>query len=89
MQVLCKTTSHAADVSCSVCGQGFALYWERQNKMERAAALGEIAKTLRGHHRDKSGPEAHPQRGFLAPEWKGRETVSGAAVLGNAPSWAL
>jgi hypothetical protein len=89
MQVMCKTTSHAADVCCSVCGQGFALYWERQNKMERTQVLSQIAKTLRGHHRDKSGPEAHPQRGFLFPEWNSREAVSGAAVLGSAPTWAL
>ena len=89
MQVMCKTTSLAADVCCSVCGQGFALYWERHNKMERAQALGEIARTLRSHHRDKLGPEAHPQRGFLVPEWKGPASVSGAAVLGSAPTWAL
>ena len=68
MQVICKITNQAADVCCSVCGQGFALYWERHNRMERTQALSEIAKTLRSHHRDKSGPEAHPQRGFLVPE---------------------
>jgi hypothetical protein len=89
MQVLCKVTSSAADVCCSVCGQGFALYWERQNKIERAQALSEVAKTLRSHHRDKSGPEAHPQRGFLVPEFRGPASDSGAAVLGSAPSWAL
>lgn len=89
MQVLCKTTSNAADVCCSVCGQGFALYWERHTKMERAQALGEIAKTLRGHHHDKSGPEAHPQRGFLVPDGKGPVAFSGASSLGHAPSWAL
>jgi len=89
MQVLCKVTSSAANVCCSVCGQGFALYWERQNKMERTHALGEIAKTLRSHHRDKSGPEAHPQRSFMVPEFNGPVSDSGAAVLGKAPSWAL
>ncbi len=89
MQVMCKTTNQAASVCCSVCGQGFALYWERHNKMERTQALSEIAKTLRSHHRDKSGPEAHPQRGFLVPEGRGPASVSGAAVLGSAPSWAL
>ncbi|HTX77391.1 MAG TPA: hypothetical protein VMD29_14365 [Terracidiphilus sp.] len=89
MQVLCKATSHAADVCCSVCGQGFAVYWERTTKMERVQALSEIGKTLRAHHQDKSGPEAHPQRGFLVPELRGPIAFSGAAVVGNAPSWAL
>jgi hypothetical protein len=89
MQVLCKATSNTSDVCCSVCGQGFALYWERTTKMERAQALAEIGKTLRAHHQDKSGPEAHPQRGFLVPEWRGSVAVSGAAVHGHAPSWAL
>lgn len=89
MQVLCKTTSHAADVSCTVCGQGFALYWERHTRMERAQALHEIARTLRAHHGTKSGPEAHPQRGFLVPDGRGPIAASGAAVLGHAPSWAL
>ncbi len=89
MQVMCKTTNQAANVCCTVCGQGFALYWERHNKMERAQALSEIAKTLRSHHRDKSGPEAHPQRGFLVPEGRGPVSVSGASALGSAPSWAL
>ncbi len=89
MQVLCKSSSSAADVSCSVCGQGFALYWERQTRTERAIALAEIGKTLRGHHRDKSGPEAHPQSGFLVPESNGPAAIPGASVLGSAPSWAL
>lgn len=89
MQVLCKVTSSAADVSCSVCGQGFALYWERQNRTERANVLQEIGRTLRGHHGNKSGPEAHPQRGFLVPDGNGPMHFSGASVTGNAPSWAL
>lgn len=89
MQVLCKCSSDAANVCCSVCGQGFALYWERQTKMERAQALQEIAKALRSHHRDKSGPEAHPQRSFLVAAGNGATTYSGAVVVGHAPSWAL
>ena len=89
MQVICKVTSSAADVCCSVCGQGFALYWERHTRTERAQALREIGKTLRSHHSSKSGPEAHPQRGFLVPEQTGPMPVSGASVMGYAPPWAL
>lgn len=89
MQVLCKTTKDQADTCCSVCGQQFVLFWERQTKSERAHALKEIDKTLRSHHYNQAGPEAHPSRGFLVPEWKGPVAYSGAAILGNAPSWAL
>jgi hypothetical protein len=86
---MCKSSNQEAETCCSVCGQGFALYWERQNKMERAATLKEVAKTLRSHHKKQAGPEAHPDRGFLVPEWNGPAAFSGAAILGNAPSWAL
>lgn len=89
MQVLCKSSSQAVETCCSVCGQGFVLYWERQTKMERAQAMVEIARTLRSHHSRQAGPEAHPQRGFLVPEWNGPLAFSGAAILGHAPSWAL
>jgi hypothetical protein len=89
MQVLCKSSKGAFETSCSVCGQGFVLFWERQTKMEKATALREVAKILRGHHNRKAGPEAHPDRGFLVPEWDGPIAFSGAALLGSAPSWAL
>ncbi|HEY1986695.1 MAG TPA: hypothetical protein VGG85_14865 [Terracidiphilus sp.] len=89
MQVLCKSSNEYAETNCSVCGQGFALYWERPTKNERTLALREIEKTLRSHHYNQAGPEAHPNRGFLVPEWKGAVAFSGAAILGNAPSWAL
>lgn len=89
MQVLCKSNDEESEVCCSVCGQGFSLFWERQNKMERAEALREIAKALRSHHTEEAGPEAHPQHGFLVPAWNGPIAFSGAAILGNAPSWAL
>ncbi|KAA6463043.1 hypothetical protein DYQ86_06835 [Acidobacteria bacterium AB60] len=89
MQVLCKSSNDHVETNCSVCGQGFVLFWERQTKMEKATALQEIARTLRGHHDRIGGPDAHPNRGFLVPEWNGPVAFSGAAILGNAPSWAL
>jgi hypothetical protein len=89
MQVLCKSTSATPEMCCSVCGQGFVLFWERQTKSERAHTMREIAKALRGHHHDVSGREAHPRRGFIVPDANGPAEFSGAATLGNAPSWAL
>jgi hypothetical protein len=89
MQVLCKTTSDSPNLCCTVCGQGFVLLWERQSKAERAMALRDIAKALRGHHHKLSGRGAHPQQGFVVADGNGSSTFSGAAIAGNAPSWAL
>jgi hypothetical protein len=89
MQVLCKSAEENAETHCCVCGQGFVIFWERQSRAERTEALREIQKTLRGHHRDQSGPAAHPRSGFVIPEWDKPVAFSGAAILGHAPSWAL
>lgn len=89
MQVLCKGTNGNSEVQCCVCGQGFVMFWERQSRTERAEAVHEIQETLRNHHRNHPGPEAHPSGGFLVPEWNGPIAYSAAAMLGHAPSWAL
>jgi hypothetical protein len=89
MQVLCKSTNGNAETHCCVCGQGFVMFWERQSRKERVEAMKEIQNTLRHQHRNQRGPEAHPRGSFLVPEWNSSDSRSGAAVLGNAPSWAL
>jgi hypothetical protein len=89
MQVLCKGTQFEADFHCEVCGQGFALFWERATREERAQAIQEIQETMRRHHLASPAADAHPQSGFLVPEWNGPIAFSGAAILGNAPAWAL
>jgi len=93
MQVICKSTDEkmeaAAETHCCVCGQGFVMFWERQTRMERAEAMREIQKVLVSHHNHSAGTKAHPDRGFLVPQWDGPIAYSGAAILGNAPSWAL
>lgn len=89
MQVLLKSSNENAETRCGVCGQGFVLYWERQTRAEQAAALKEVETTLRNHHCNGSGAAVHPDHGFLVPAWDGPVAFSGAAILGNAPSWAL
>jgi len=89
MQVLCKSTNGSAEAHCCVCGQGFVMFWERQSRSERAEAIREIQMTLRHQHRHLKGPEAHPNGGFLVPEWKASNAASSAANVGQAPSWAL
>jgi hypothetical protein len=89
LQVLCKRSDENAEAHCGVCGQGFALYWERQTGMDKTEALKEIQKTLRKHHEGEAGDHTHPDHGFLVPEWDGPIAFSGAAILGNAPDSAL
>ena len=89
MQVLCKSTKGNAETYCCVCGQGFVMFWDRQSHCERTDALKELQTALRRQHRNQPGPEAHPQGGFLVPEWPGSNFASEAAVLGHAQSWDL
>ena len=89
MQVLLKSSNECAETRCSVCGHGFAMYWERQTLEEQAEALHEVGVTLESHHRGANGVGAHPDHGFVVPAWDGPVAFSGAAILGNAPAWAL
>jgi hypothetical protein len=89
MQVLCKSSDESVEARCSICGQGFALYWERQTAHDRESALEVVGAELRSHHSVKEGAAAHPERGFLVPAWSGAIAFSGAAILGNAPTSAF
>jgi len=88
MQVLLKSVENDAETRCSICGQGFVMFWERQTKAERAEALREVEATLRLQHHTGNA-QVHPEKGFLVPAWDGPVAFSGAAILGNAPVWAL
>ncbi len=89
MQVLCKSTNGNAETRCCVCGQGFVMFWERQSRTERVQVMKEIQTTLRHHHRNQGGKEAHPTGTFLVPEWNDSTSATSAAFRGSAPSWAL
>lgn len=93
MQVLCKKSEAIADatnqICCSVCGQAFTLFWERNSLAEQRAQHPEVLAALRAHHSNSDGTEAHPRAGFTLPTWSGIPAFSGAALLGGAPAWAL
>ena len=89
MQVLCKATKGNAETHCCICGQGFIMFWDRQSRNERVAALQEIQETLRRHHRTASGPEAHPIAGFPVPDWKGSSDLPGVAHCGTTLTWGI
>jgi hypothetical protein len=89
MQVLCKKTNGNAEAHCCVCGQGFVMFWDRQSRTERTAALHEIHEVLRRHHRNSPNLEAHPNDSFLVPEWSGNNAMAGAKAQGIPPIWDL
>jgi hypothetical protein len=89
MQVLCKSSDERVEIRCGICGQGFALYWERQTPQEQSEARADVEAALIDHHRGDSNASAHPGRGFLVPAWDGPIAFSGAAMLGNVPNSAL
>ena len=89
MQVLCKATNGNAETHCCICGQGFVMFWDRQSRNERAAALREIQETLRRHHRTAPGPEAHPVTGFPFPDWSGSNEWVGVSHSGTASTWGI
>jgi hypothetical protein len=89
MQVLCKKSMTSCDIRCKVCGQGFVVFWERHSRDEQAEAVRLLTDEIRNHHSNNDGAEAHPEYGFNLPAWDGIAAFSGAAVLGNAPTWAV
>jgi len=89
MQVLCKASNTSNDVRCSVCGQGFLVYFTRTSPAERAQSRKEVLEALRNHHVTSNHSAAHPTNGFNLPAWSGAPEHSAAALLGNAPAWAV
>lgn len=85
MQVFCLATSEFADIQCNVCGQKYALYFERKSYEERMAAVKMVIETLERHHRDGAEASVHPPKAFNVPAWHGTPHMSGAALLGGAP----
>jgi hypothetical protein len=87
MQVLVRKSDKQQDVRCTICDQGFRLYWERTSMAERATMRSMILGELRGHHAQEKGnnqaPSAHPETPFNLPSWAGSPQFSGAALLGG------
>jgi hypothetical protein len=88
MQVYFESTNQNANTHCCVCGQGFALSWERKPNLKITDILFEIQKSLCDHHHDQKGPQAHPQSGIVDPDWNGR-MIPSVAIMGNARMSAI
>ncbi|MDQ2832541.1 MAG: hypothetical protein M3Y50_02135 [Acidobacteriota bacterium] len=93
MQVLLKRSEFRQDVRCSVCGQGFRLYWEPTLLSERDTMRIILLADLRQHHAIEQGgdpsPAAHPADLFRLPNWVEPPRLSRAARLHPRPIAAL
>src|SRR5271167_4117892 len=72
MQVLLRKSDEKHDLTCSVCGQGFRLYWERPVPAEQEAMRATVQEELRQHHSGVPAdlsPAAHPASPFNVPSW--------------------
>jgi hypothetical protein len=84
MQVLLKRSEEKKDIQCSVCKQGFRLYWERTSAAERETMRAIIqGELIRQHDNKINVRDAHPAMPFNLPEWSGEPQFSGAALLGG------
>jgi hypothetical protein len=91
-QVLCKLSNDASDVRCTICGQGFLVYWSRFSRPEQEVSRRLIQDSLRNQHAHSlaSGEPvgAHPRTGFNVPEWSGVPDFSAAALLSGVTAHA-
>lgn len=69
MQVLVRKSDIAADCTCSICGQGFSLYWETGTAEEQARAHIEVRDAIHAQHLHSGGRSAHPEVPFTVPNW--------------------
>jgi hypothetical protein len=90
MQVLLRRSDFRQDIRCSVCGQGFRLYWELNSPAERATMRSIVLGELHEHHsREQGGNKtaaAHPQDLFRLPTWLGSPQFSRTALLASPAS---
>jgi len=89
-QVLCTRSNDGNDVRCSVCGQGFLVFWSRFSRKEQEECRVLVQDALRKHHAAKgeSAAAAHPDEGFTVPEWTGSPDFSAAALLNGSENGA-
>jgi hypothetical protein len=83
MQVLLRKSEIKQDIHCSVCHQGFRIYWERTSPAERATMRTVVEAELRRQHTEDRTPAVHPETAFNLPKWSGAPQYSAAALLGG------
>jgi hypothetical protein len=84
-EIVCKLSNEASDVRCTVCGQGFLVYWARFTRAEQDRSRRLIQVQLRQHHASSlaSGEahEVHPKESFSVLETHHQEPSETSAGL--------
>ena len=83
MQVLLRKSEIKQDIQCTVCSQGFRIYWERTSPAERATMRAIVEAELRRQHLEDRSAAAHPDAPFNLPQWSGAPQFSAAALIGG------
>src|SRR5260370_17286218 len=89
MQVLLRRSDDKQDIQCSICNQGFRLYWERSSLAEQATMRAIIHGELRQQHATDETPSPHPSAPFNLPTWSRPPQNSGPAPLAGLPDFHL
>ncbi len=91
-QVLCTFSNVGNDVRCSICGQGFIVYWSRFTRAEQEGSRRLIQNELRNQHAASLGGApnhtVHPRAAFRVPAWADQPSVPAGAMRSAAPSSA-
>lgn len=84
-EVVCKLSNEGSDVRCSVCGQGFLVYWAKFSRAEQEQSRRVIQEALRAHHEgateDVEAHAVHPRESF--------SVVDAVADMAAAPEYAV
>jgi hypothetical protein len=85
MQVLLRRSEFRQDIRCSICGQGFRLYWELSSPSERATMRSIVLGEVHDHHSREHGGDktasAHPIDLFRLPAWTGSPKFARKTLL--------
>jgi hypothetical protein len=92
-QVVCQLSNEASDVRCSVCGQGFLVYWARFSRTEQEQSRRVIQAELRRHHSESlaSGEahEVHPKESFRVLDHCEETDFASVTAFGEADAQAV
>ena len=85
MQVLLKRTDEKKDIECTVCRQGFRLYWAPEAPAERATIRAIVESELSRHHDSNDSTAAvHPTGHFSLPDWAAEPELAAAGYASSA-----
>jgi hypothetical protein len=87
MRIVCDHEEFHPDTRCSVCGEGFVLYFEGESSHDKSMAIQETMMVLSHHHDEHEGNNVHPRGIFILEERKGKIPAAILPRTDLMPSW--